>query len=216
MSFEHLLNDLEELKKAQAPAFDEGDKKIQEAAETSNGDELDDEDEDEKKNKAEEDDGEEDEKGEMTKSFTAVIDGEEQEVIDGTEMIKSLQAQVSSASAALEAIKGERATENEHLAKSMSLVADMLKEQGALVKSLQAQVEKLSNEGRGRKSVTQPTVDMTKSLSASEPLNAGSFMLKANAAFDAGRLTGKELTVCDVAVRMGCEVDQSIIKKIVG
>lgn len=211
MSFEQLVNDLEELKKAQAPAADEGDKKIQEAAETSNGDELADPDEE---NEAAED--EEEEKGEMTKSFTAVIDGEEQEVIDGTEMLKSLQAQVDTANAELATINGERATENEHLAKSMGLVADLLKEQGALVKSLQAQVEKLSNEGRGRKSVTQPTAEMAKSLAQSEPLNAGTFMLKANAAYDAGRITGKDLTVCDVAIRMGSEVDQSIINKIMG
>jgi hypothetical protein len=145
----------------------------------------------------------------MTKSFTAIIDGVEQEVIDGTELIKSLRGDI-------ERINGERATENDHLAKSLSLVADMLKEQRDMVKSLQSQVERLSNEGRGRKSVTQPTAEMAKSMGESEPLNAGTFMMKANAAYDAGRITGKDLTVCDVAVRMGAEVDPAIIRKIMG
>jgi len=214
MSFEGLLNDLEELKKAQAPAADEGDEKIQAAAETSNGD-ADPAAEGDENNV--DDEEEEEGKGEMTKSFTAVIDGEEQTVIDGTELIKSLQMRADAADSELASIKGARATENEHLAKSMGLVADMLKEQGALVKSLQAQVAKLSNEGRGRKSVTAPDAELIKSIQpAPEPLNAGTFMLKANAAYDAGRISGKDLTVCDVAVRMGSEVDPSIIKKIMG
>jgi len=41
-------------------------------------------------------------------------------------------------------------------------------------------------------------------------------MLKANAAFDAGRITGKDLTVCDVALRMGSVLDQNLVNKVLG
>lgn len=214
MSFANLLNDLEELKKAQAPV-DAGDKKIQAAGADAGGED----DPDKDKDGDGEDEGDAggakgNDGGEMTKSFIAVIDGEEQQVIDGTEMLKSLSAQVGEASAALAFIQAERASENEHLTKSMGLMVDLLKEQGALVKSLQAQVEKISNEGRGRKSVTQPTEEMAKSIVAPEKLNAGSFMMKANAAFDAGKISGKDLTVCDVAMRYGTDIDPAILNKI--
>jgi hypothetical protein len=208
MSYEQLLDDLEMLQKSYAAA-DEGDAKIQAAAEGDDDDEeLDEDGKPVAKKPVEKDD--EKEGNPFAKSFNGTTaDGEEFEAVDGTELIKSLNDRIDTFVSGAEVEKAD-------LSKSLDALVGVIKSQGEMVKSLQAQVEKLSNEGRGRKSITQPSADMTKSLGASEPLNAGSFMLKANAAYDAGRLSGKELTVCDVAIRMGSDIDPSIITKIMG
>lgn len=216
MSYEKLLDDLETLQKSYAA--EEDDQKIQAAAAEARGDGDEEEEEDEldadgkptgkKVPKVRNECGEED--APMTKSFSGTTaDGEPFEAIDGTELIKSLNNKI-------EALQKGAETEKTDLTKSLTILATVIKSQGALIKSLNDKVEALSNQGSGRKSVTSPTGAMIKSLQSDQPLDAQGFMLKANAAFDAGRITGKDLTVCDVALRMGSMLDQNLVNKILG
>lgn len=204
MSYEKLLDDLETLQKSYAA--EEDDKKIQAAAAEAkgDGDEEDELDADGKPTgkkvpKAKNEDGEEG--APMAKSFVVTTaDGEKHEAVDGTEMIKALHAEVDASKA--------------DLTKSLTFLVGIIKSQGNLIKALQDNYTELASQGRGRKSLTAPTFDMAKSLTDSQPLDSQGFMLKANAAFDAGRITGKDLTVCDVAIRMGQTIDQSIVSKV--
>lgn len=190
MSFEQLLNDLEELKKSQVND-EEGDEKIRSAAAGS------DEDEDE-------DDEECEGKGEMTKSFTAIIDGEEHDCVDGTVLVKSLQADISR-------IDGERATENEHLSKSLLVVTDLLKEQGDMIKSLQDQIAKLSDSGRGRKSTVAVDSDMAKSLAKQETPKAEDILAKCEQAMRAGKISAMDVSMAEASVNRGMQVPAHIM-----
>lgn len=209
MSYEKLLDDLETLQKSYAA--EEDDKKIQAAAAEAKGEE--DEEELDENGKpivkpAAKKDGEEDVP--MAKSFiVTTADGEKHEAVDGTELIKSLNDKV-------EALQKGAESEKTDLTKSLTILANVIKSQGALIKSLNDKVEIISNQGAGRKSVSTPTPAMIKSLQSDQPLSGQEFMLKANAAFDAGRITGKDLTVCDVALRMGSTLDQNLVNKILG
>ena len=208
MSYAKLLDDLETLQKSYAA--EEDDKKIQAAADEARGDESDEDEEDEldedgkptgkKKMRAEKDDKEE--KGNpFAKSFSGTTaDGQEFEAIDGTELIKALHAEVEA--------------NKEDLTKSLTFLVSVIKCQGNLIKSLQENYIELAGQGRGRRSVSAPTFEMAKSLQDNQPLNTQGFMLKANAAFDAGRITGKDLTVCDVATRMGQTIDPALVSKV--
>ena len=58
------------------------------------------------------------------------------------------------------------------------------------------------------------TGTMAKSEAASDGMTADQFFAKANAAFDAGKLTGRELTVIDVCKRSNQPIEQSLIQKV--
>lgn len=189
MSFEALLNDLDDLRKAQPTEDVDGDEKIAAAAEEGEGEPVEDED---------------DEDMPLGKSMTAVIDGEEQEVIDGTELVKSLIADVQT-------IKGERATENEHLSKALGLVTDMLKEQGDMIKSLQDQVSKMADSGRGRKSTVAVDAEMAKSLTKQESPKVEDVLAKCAQAMMAGKISAMDVSVAEAAANRGMQVPAHIL-----
>jgi translation initiation factor 1 (eIF-1/SUI1) len=160
----------------------------------------------------EDDDAEEgDEKGgdddkPMAKSVTAVVDGEEVEAIDATELLKSLVERVG--------------TQESVLAKALESTLGTIKAQGEMIKSLSAQVKKLGGEGKGRKtvlSVVEKPAAGEQALAKSEqsPMTVQDFMAKATANWEAKKLTGREFTTLDVARREGklAEIDQSLIAK---
>lgn len=145
-------------------------------------------------------------KGEIVaKSMSAVVDGEEIEVVDATEILKSLTGRLD-------------ATE-QVLAKALESTLGTIKSQGDMIKSLNARVAKLAGEGKGRKTVLtvveKPAVGdtMAKSESAQEGMTTQQFMAKAHAAFSAGKLSGQELTTADVAIRSGAQIPAGIIAK---
>jgi len=188
----------EALAKALPKAGEDGDKKIEAAA-------------------AEGEEGKEGEEGE-----TISADGEEGEgmaksltnedgevVIDATEMLKSMQADI--------------AEHGDVLAKALPQVlvlvqgqSKMLQQQGDLIKSLQTRVAELAGQGRGRQSVITVSEKPAETLVKSEPngLTPQEFMLKANNAFEKGAITGLQLTALDVALREGKPVDQAILAKV--
>ncbi len=207
MSYEQLLDELETLQKGYAADAD--DKAIQAAA-ADGQDDQDDEELDadgkpvaKKKKPLAGADG--DEGKPFGKSFTLVgEDGTETEAIDGTELVKSLHEEVQALGKAAEAEKAD-------LTKSITILTDVIKSQGALIKSLQSDLSDLANQGAGRKSVTMPNATMAKSTA---PMDTSTFMMKANAAYNAGRISGKDLTVCDVSLRHNEAIDAALINKI--
>jgi hypothetical protein len=207
MSYELLLNELETLQKGYAADAD--DKVIQAAAaENDSGDEELDEDGKpiaKKKKPMAEPDGDEAPGKPFGKSFTLVgEDGAETEAFDGTEFVKSLHEEVQALGKTVEAEKAD-------LAKSIQAMVDVIKSQGTLIKSLQADYATLANQGAGRKSVTMPNQSMSKAMG---PVNTETFMMKANAAFNSGKISGKDLTVCDVSLRHGEAIDAGLLNRI--
>lgn len=193
MSFEQLLNDLEVLRKSQAidEEGQEGAEKIIAAAADGEGEGNPD---------AKKDDGEQ-----FGKSMTAIIDGQEQEVIDGTEFVKALHADV-------ESIKASRETENGQLAKAMTSMTEMLGEQGKLIKSLQDQIAALSNSGAGRKSTLGATdADLTKSMTPPADIGRDAILAKCEAAMSAGKLTGMDVSIAEAALNRGMQVPGHIM-----
>lgn len=195
-AFDALLGELDTLTKA-IPAVVDGDDKIANADAGNN------------------DDDEEDKEGgdaPMAKSFVVKLeDGSEVEAQDGTELVKSLMGRIDN--------------NEETLAKALGSAVNLIKVQGeqlaqttALVKSLQSKVSELSGEGRGRKTVVSIHEKPANVMAKSEPegLTAQEFMTKSNAAFDAGRISGKDLTVIDVSIRNNQAIDQSLVAKVLG
>ena len=206
MSYEALLEELETLQKSMDQG-DSDDEKI--AAAAAAGDEDDDHDEpDGDEGMGGEGDGDGDE-GPMAKSFSFQLDtGEVVEAVDGTELVKSLQNEVA-------LLKSERETAASQSEKVFQAVLGQLKSQGQLIKSLSTQLEKLSSEGRGRKSIAAPSAAMAKSMGADAGgLTPDRLLAKANAAFDAGRINGKELTVIDVSLRHGAALDDGLMARV--
>ena len=208
MSYEALLEELETLQKSMDQG-DSDDEKIAAAAAAGDDDEDDEHDEaDGDEGMGGEGDGDGDE-GSMAKSFSFQLDtGEVVEAVDGTELVKSLQNEVA-------LLKSERETAASQSEKVFQAVLGQLKNQGRLIKSLSAQVEKLSSEGRGRKSIAAPNAAMAKSMGAdASGLTPDRLLAKANAAFDAGRISGKELTVIDVSLRHGAALDDGLMARV--
>lgn len=208
MSYEALLEELETLQKSMDQG-DSDDEKIAAAAAAGDDDEDDEHDEpdgDEGMGGEGDDDGDE---GPMAKSFSFQLEtGEVVEAVDGTELVKSLQNEVA-------LLKSERETAASQSEKVFQAVLGQLKNQGQLIKSLSAHVEKLSSEGRGRKSIAAPSAAMAKSMGADAGgLTPDRLLAKANAAFDAGRINGKELTVIDVSLRHGAALDDGLMARV--
>lgn len=204
MSFEQLLGDLEELRKAQAAPEDaEGDEKIQAAAEDAEAGDSD--------GGLEEGDGQgedEDEDEPMGKSFPVTLaDGQVIDAVDGTELVKSLMADVA-------AMRGGVEQDRASLGKAMSVMAEIIEEQGSLIKSLQERVEALANGGRGRKStVVVDPAELAKSLPA-VAATGPEVLAKCEAAFHAGRITGMDLAMAESAVNRGLPVSAQIVARL--
>lgn len=149
----------------------------------------------------------------MTKSVTAIdSEGNEMEAIDATELVKSMHDQL--------------ARHDDLLAKSLTPLMQAVVKQGEVIKSLQASLNKIGSEGRGRKSTltvleTPAGGEIAKSMAAGGKTAGGlpsreEFMAKAEAAWDGGKgkLSGLEFAACDTAFRTGKQLDPSIIKKV--
>lgn len=212
--FEKLMGELSQLSVNQdtiakaLPADDgNGDEKIQAAAEGGDADQG-----------KKDDDDDKDKGGEgapMTKSLGVVklADGTEVEAEDGTELVKSLMARFDAS--------------DSNMTKAIGGMVDLFKKQGEtiaaqgeMIKSLNDKIGALSNEGRGRKTVISVTEKQAAgeqmAKSESQGMTAQEFMAKSNAAFDAGKITGRDLTVIDVSLRQNVAIDPGLIAKVVG
>lgn len=210
----------EVLAKSVQPAQD--DKKIQAAAAASganNGDgngagpgegegEGEGDDADKKKKKEGEGEGE-GEEGTLTKSLTGA-NGEE--LIDATEVLESLQKSM--------------AENNEMLGTAFPTMIGMMKRmgetiaaQGEMIKSLQAGQ---GSAPAGRKSqvvLLAKSAAGTQAAAAEEQdpqLTADDLMIKSNAAYSAGKISGVELGMIDLALRSRQLPDQDLLARVMG
>lgn len=222
MSFEKLLGDLQELQdlqKAQAPAAvaEDDDEKVAAAAADSGvdtqaeqpGGDATEPDGDEGAGAG---DGDGDEEP-MGKSFEFVgEDGQKHEAVDGTELVKSLMAKID--------------TQESSMTKALGVAVDLIKSQGDLLKSqgeqiadLTGRIERLSNEGRGRKAtVSVAEKPAAGELQKSEPagVSGQEFMTKALAAQADGKLTGRDVAIAETSLQKGLAVPADIVKRVLG
>ena len=207
MSYEALLNDLEQLQKSYA----EEDERIQAAAAQAShgigGDGEDDADDDEDAARAEEEGADEDEDGGETfgKSYVLVDeDGRETQAVDGTALVKSLTAR-------LKRVTREAEADKSALAKSILALKGLIEHQGKQITTLAERLTAFSSQGAGRKSVTLPSESMAKSMVQMTPQLIKS---RAAAAFKEGRLSGAEYIKVDVDLRHGTEIDPEIAQRL--
>lgn len=142
-----------------------------------------------------------DEAAPMAKSMTTIVDGEEVEAIDATEILKSL---------------GDRVDANSSvLAKALDTTLKALSSQNALIKSLSDKVEKLSGQGRGRKTVVTVHERQGSTMAKSEPevVQPGQILAKALSAQAAGRLTASDVSKVETALNIGASVPADIAAK---
>jgi hypothetical protein len=143
----------------------------------------------------------------MAKSMTATgADGEEVEVVDATEMLKSLQDGLNA--------------QGDVLAKALSTMTTAMQKQGEVIKSLHAKVEALSSQGRGRKTVVSvverpaPAGTMAKSTEADAGVTSQEFMAKCLSAQAAGKLTAFDVSRAEVAINNGVAVPADIVSAV--
>lgn len=160
---------------------------------------------DEKIAAAAEDDDDGDE-GEFGKSFEFTDEnGVKHNAVDATEMVKSM-------------LDRQEAHEDV-LAKAMTTMTNVMQKQGEMIKSLTAEVKALSSQGRGRKSLLnvaeKPDAGLLKKSQDSDGMTQEEFFAKANAAFDAEKITGKDLNVISVCLRSSHPIDPELIKRVI-
>jgi hypothetical protein len=199
-AFDAFLTEIDGLQKAMPDPADyeeseedkeedaEGDAKIKQAAEAGKG------------------------KQPMAKSMQITLaDGSVVDAVDGGEMIKALQDEVST-------LGGD-------MAKAMGVTLDLLKQQGAvlaaqdgMIKSLTAKVASLSNAPAGRKSALMVHEKPAGTMAKAQPegLSVQEFMAKADAAFAAGKITSREMISIDSRVRGNAAPDPALVAKVLG
>jgi hypothetical protein len=206
MSFEKLLGELEELQALQKSEAadndlggDEDDKKIAEAADTSNANEKEPDGDEDGEGKGD-DDGDEP----MGKSFAFTLDsGEVVEAIDGTELVKSLMGRIDN--------------QEQSMQKAIGIALDLIKSQGAQITLLKSELTTLGNAGRGRKTVVSVAEKPApEAMQKSEPsgVSGEEFMAKALTAQASGRITGLQVSIAETALQKGLAVPADIVNKV--
>lgn len=157
---------------------------------------------------------EEDEEGKELMTKSMVLDGgEEVTLVDAEAMLKSLN-DIGLKQSATEAL----------MVKGLQASMAMIKSQGEMIKSLNARLDTIGGQGAGRKTVLsvveKPTAGAETALAKSQgqELTVPIFMAKSHAAFEAKKITGKELTTIDVAARTNqlSVLDNALINKVLG
>lgn len=140
----------------------------------------------------------------LGKSMTAVVDGEEVEAIDATDLIKSLIGRLDS--------------QESVMAKALQTTLSTIQSQGEMIKSMAARLDKLASQGRGRKTVVsvaeKPNAGeqvLTKSEPAPLP---GEIMAKALSAQQAGKLTASEVARCELSFQSGVPYPADVLAKL--
>jgi len=199
--YDELLTELEDL----AKAMPEADEKLESKSEEDEENEHAEPDADDMGGPSDHDEDNEDEEmmeksscdKSMAKSMSVTLeDGTSAEVIDGMELIKSMQAQLDAT------VEGS--------GKVLKSVFAQLKEQAELVKSLKSEIGTLKSEGRGRKTAVvsmsgAPAEPMAKSMSTPSDVLA-----KCIEAQSAGRLTALDVSVAEGYVNRGMPIPDRI------
>ncbi len=212
-NFSALLDELaglgaarDEMNKALAAKSDADDKKIAEAAPEKDdaageAQESDAEASAEAKAEPAKDEASEKEEG-FAKSFAVTLeDGSTVEAYDGTAMFKSLAAENVALKAKMESTEGEMlkalqaaTAQIAGVQASLHAQAETVQAQSTLIKSLQADIARLGNQGAGRKaslSIHDKPATTTE-MSKSEGIMPRELLMKSNIAMTAGKISGQE------------------------
>lgn len=215
-NFEELLAELEATAEEQdtlAKALPQDDGADDEAIQAAAAENADDDSADESDEPADDagevdDGGEADDSGnedEPTLTKSMVIDGEDVEIIDGEQLMKSLSE------------LGDRLNASEQtLAKALESTLGTIKNQGAMIKSLNERLDKLAGQGRGRKavvSVVEKPTPLAKSQEQDAP-QPGQLMAKALDAQRSGKLTGLDVARCESALNSGGSFPADVLAKL--
>lgn len=173
---------------------DEDDKEIAEAAAAADADK---------------DKGDADKGDGMAKSFQITLeDGTVIDAVDGADMIKSLV---------------ERVERNEGETKAvLESAVGVIKEQGALIKSLADQVKGLAGSPVRRKAVLAITekpgavADLAKSDTSAGTISSDELMAKSLGAQVAGRVTSLQIAVAEQQIQRGEQPDPAFVRAVIG
>lgn len=206
MSFVGLINNLEQLQKAQQLGGGPGDE----------GDEVDAGGAGEGDGSGEgEGEGSGDDAGaggeaELGKAFSMTLeDGTVIEAVDGSALVKSLLAKHEALVARV--VDGEQ-----DLAKALGVAVAVMREQGALIKSLQERVAVIGGEGRGRRATVTVNQPPANTPAAADGMRPAEFLAKCESAMVAGRLSGREVAIVESRINNGVEVPAEIVSKVLG
>lgn len=151
----------------------------------------------------------------IMKSMSVVIDGKTVDALDGTELIKSLMGDVEKIGKKIDESESVIAKALETTIAIITSQAKTIEKQGVMLKALQEGVTEIGGEGRGRRTLLaiaeKPSV---LAKSETQGMTGAEFMVKANSAFDKKMISGKDLTVIDVALRQQQEIDPALIQKV--
>lgn len=209
--FDKLLDDLgalaadqETLAKSYTPDDDAADdKNIADAADDKGDGDLDDDGTNDETGEEVEGEGEDDEKP-MGKSFELELEnGEKVEAFDATELLKSMM--------------GRQDAQETALTKALEITLGTVKTQGDMIKSLQDQVTKLSNAGRGRKTAVTLHEKAAPTMAKShgeEGVSPNEFMAKALVLQEQGKLSGLEVARAEAYINRGEEIPVDIRTKV--
>lgn len=207
----------EVLAKSVQPAQD--DKKIQAAAAASganNGDgngagpgEGEGEGEDDADKKKKEGEGEGEGESTLTKSLTGA-NGEE--LIDATEMLETLQKSINDNNEMLGTALPTMITMMKRMGETIATQGEMIKSlqagQGAAPAGRKSQVVLLAKSAAGTQAAAAEEQD--------PQLTADDLMIKSNAAYSAGKISGVELGMIDLALRSRQMPDQELLARVLG
>lgn len=205
----------EVLAKSVQPAQD--DKKIQAAAAASganNGDgngagpgEGEGEGEDDADKKKKEGEGEGEGESTLTKSL---IGANGEELIDATEMLETLQKSINDNNEMLGAALPTMITMMKRMGETIATQGEMIKSlqagQGAAPAGRKSQVVLLAKSAAGTQAVEEEQTQLT----------ADDLMIKSNAAYSAGKISGVELGMIDLALRSRQLPDADLLARVTG
>lgn len=152
--------------------------------------------------------------GTLTKSLTAVEGENDEQMIDATEVLETLQKSMNSTNEALN-------TGFPLMISMMERMGTTIAAQGELIKSLQQNQINAGAQGAGRKS---QVVVMAKSIAGAAAvehaedtqLTGADLMIKSNSAYAEGKINGVQLNMIDCALRNGYQPDPAILAKVLG
>lgn len=212
--FQALLDELTLLKAMPAGGGDTDDKTIQAAAADGNPDA----DGDGKNDVSGEPDGDEGKGGAedevFGKSFQVQLeDGSTVDAFDGTEMMKALWA----ANAALKVTVAKQADDATTLGKSLQVATDLIKSLQGTVTQLQSDIARIGNTGAGRKTTVNVHEKPTGApLAKSESIAPQEFLAKCETAFNAGKLSGRDLARAEAYIGRGATPPAEIVNAVIG
>jgi hypothetical protein len=159
-----------------------------------------------------EDDDEDEGEPSMTKAFTVkATEGAEVDVINGSQMLKSLGDRVA-------VIEGFGLEAFAEVKTAMGGALELIKAQGGMIKSLTERLTELAGAGRGRKAVVtiveKPAPTATTAKAEEQGVTPEVFFAKALSLQREGKVSGEDIARAEAALNRGLSIPESIRLKV--